>query len=260
MGCNSSGSHRCCRCGVALRCGRRFSVDDDPRIDQVEGLLPRPIAADAASADAVRLLRRVAMLRRWKDCHVRVRTGRRWGVSHRRWGCKTNHAPMCAKWRQWVAARSAAAGRMWLYDRQASCVAVAAIGSGESLCSYGCVGMGDCVGVCPFDAISVNSETKIPEVDHSRCTGCGRCAERCPRSVISIRQVRVQAVFTYVACSNASPGQLAVKACRSACIACGKCERVCASSAITFGRCGDGVSRVAPARIDAMKCTGCGMW
>ncbi len=202
--------------GLLYVVARRFSVDDDPRIDQVEGLLPGANAADAASADAVRLLRRVAMLRRWKDCHVRVRTGRRWGVSHRRWGCKTNHAPMCAKWRQWVAARSAAAKQdVALYDGPASCVAVAAIGSGESLCSYGCVGMGDCVGVCPFDAISINSETKIPEVDHSLCTGCGRCAERCPRSVISIRQVRVQAAFRYVACSNASPGQLAVKACLS---------------------------------------------
>ena len=246
--------------GLLYVVARRFSVDDDPRIDQVEGLLPgancggcgfsgcRAFAQACCNATSLEGLSCPGSDRSTMGRIASVLGLRNDSCSDVRRVAIVGCGAKCGG-RQEVA----------LYDGPASCVAVAAIGSGESLCSYGCVGMGDCVGVCPFDAMSVNSETKIPEVDHSRCTGCGRCAERCPRSVISIRQVRVQAVFRYVACSNASPGQLAVKACRSACIACGKCERVCASSAITFGRCGDGVSRVAPARIDAMKCTGCGM-
>lgn len=238
---------------------RRFSVDDDPRIEQVEGMLPgancggcgfsgcRAFAQACCKASSLEGLScpgsdratmdRIASvlgMRNDSECDVRK-------VAIVGCGAKCGSRPEVAH-----------------YDGPPSCVAVAAVGSGESLCGYGCVGMGDCVKVCPFNAIAMNAATRLPEVDYSLCTGCGRCATRCPRSVISICNVSRSTVVSYVACSNRSSGQLAMKACRSACIACGKCERTCPVGAITLGRHGDRQLAVAPARIDALKCTGCG--
>lgn len=160
--------------GLLYVVARRFSVDDDPRIDQVEGLLPgancggcgfsgcRAFAQACCNATSLEGL----------SCPGSDRSTM--GRIASALGLQNESCPDVRKVAT-VGCGAKCGGRqaVALYDGPASCVAVAAIGSGESLCSYGCVGMGDCVGVCPFDAISVNSETKIPEVDHSRCTGCG---------------------------------------------------------------------------------------
>ena len=51
-------------------------------------------------------------------------------------------------------------------------------------CSYSCLGFGDCVQVCPFDAIEVRGG--LARVNASKCTGCGKCAETCPRNVLEL--------------------------------------------------------------------------
>ena len=58
---------------------------------------------------------------------------------------------------------------------------------GETGCSYGCLGCGDCVAACQFAAIHMNPETGLPEVDEEKCTACGACAKACPKSIIEIR-------------------------------------------------------------------------
>ena len=66
------------------------------------------------------------------------------------------------------------------YDGAKSCAIAASLYGGETGCSYGCLGCGDCVAACQFDAIHMNPETGLPEVDEEKCTACGACAKACP--------------------------------------------------------------------------------
>lgn len=126
-----------------------------------------------------------------------------------------------------------------------SCLAAHKIGSGITACSYGCLGMGDCVSVCMSDAITVCNGVAI--VDNDKCAGCGLCADACPRKLISIVPVKQQAV---VRCSNHDKGAVAKKACKAACIGCMKCVKVCEAGAVK-------VTDFC-ATVDPEKCTGCG--
>ena len=70
------------------------------------------------------------------------------------------------------------------YDGVRSCVVANSTFGGETGCTFGCLGCGDCVSACQFDAIHMNPETGLPEVDESKCTACGACAKACPRNII----------------------------------------------------------------------------
>ena len=55
-----------------------------------------------------------------------------------------------------------------VYDGAQSCAIAASLYGGETGCSFGCLGCGDCVSVCTFDAIRMNPETGLPEVDDEK--------------------------------------------------------------------------------------------
>ena len=120
------------------------------------------------------------------------------------------------------------------YDGLYTCAAVNSTSAGETECGYGCLGCGDCVGVCQFDAIHMNSETCLPEVDEEKCTSCGACVKACPRNIIELRKKGPNGHRVYVQCVNKDKGAVAKKACSVACIGCGKCEKICQSDAITI--------------------------
>ena len=126
-----------------------------------------------------------------------------------------------------------------------SCAAAKQIFGSKGACSYGCMGLGDCVKACPSNAVCV--ENGIAHIDTRLCTGCGVCTKTCPNGVISLT-ADVERVI--VACNNKDKGALTRKACTSGCIGCKKCERVCAQSAIKV------VDNLAV--IDYDKCPECG--
>ena len=68
------------------------------------------------------------------------------------------------------------------FDGIQSCAASKRFYSGEKSCSYGCLGYGDCVSVCAFDAIHVVDG--VARVDYDKCKGCGMCAQKCPKKII----------------------------------------------------------------------------
>ncbi|MFH2064092.1 MAG: RnfABCDGE type electron transport complex subunit B [Pseudomonadota bacterium] len=72
------------------------------------------------------------------------------------------------------------------YAGVSSCRAMAAFYGGKRVCSIGCIGLGDCVKACKFDAL-VLGENGYPVVDESKCVGCGACREVCPKNIIKIR-------------------------------------------------------------------------
>ncbi len=135
------------------------------------------------------------------------------------------------------------------YEGYPSCKVKAALYSGDTACAYGCLGCGDCTRVCKFDAISMDPETGLPVVDESKCTGCGACSKACPKGIIELRPKGPRGLKVVVLCSSKDKGAVARKACAAACIGCGKCAKVCTHEAITVEN--------NLAYIDADKCRLC---
>lgn len=135
------------------------------------------------------------------------------------------------------------------FDGAQSCKVQQMLGSGETACAYGCLGCGDCVAACQFDAIRMNPETGLPEVDEEKCTACGACSKACPRGVIEIRLKGLKNRRVVVLCNNKDKGAQTRKACSVGCIACQKCVKVCKFEAITVD--------ANLAYIDAEKCKLC---
>lgn len=136
-----------------------------------------------------------------------------------------------------------------LFDGASSCAVSAALYGGESGCTFGCLGMGDCVNVCNFGAMTINPKTGLVEIDEQKCTGCESCIKACPKMVLELRKKGPKGRRVYVACANKDKGAVARKSCSAACIACSKCQKACAFEAITIG------SNLA--YIDANKCRLC---
>ena len=139
--------------------------------------------------------------------------------------------------------------RIAVYDGLPSCAAMNACSAGETGCGYGCLGCGDCVRACRFDAIKLNAETGLPEVDEEKCTACGACVKTCPRHIIELRKKGPKGRRVFVSCVNKDKGAVARKACTAACIGCSKCEKECKFGAITVS---DNLSY-----IDWTKCRLC---
>lgn len=120
------------------------------------------------------------------------------------------------------------------YDGTQNCRIVHNLYAGETACPFGCLGCGDCVRACQFDAIHINPETGLPEVDEEKCTACGACVKACPRNIIELRKKGPKGRRMVVECVNKDKGAVARKACLNACIGCGKCQKVCEFDAIVI--------------------------
>lgn len=128
-----------------------------------------------------------------------------------------------------------------------SCKAASQLYKGGKNCSYGCLGFGDCVNACPFDAIHIN-DAGIAEVDSLKCKACKICVNTCPKSIIGLVPLYKEQAVVY--CSNTDKGAQARKACSTACIGCMKCQKTCTHDAIHVQN--------FKATVDAEKCVGCG--
>lgn len=120
------------------------------------------------------------------------------------------------------------------FDGVRSCSVAAQLYGGETGCSYGCYGMGDCTLVCDFGAIHMSPETGLPEVDDDKCTACGMCVKACPKMIIELRKKGPKNRRIFVSCINKDKGATAKKACLSACIGCSLCFKECKFEAITI--------------------------
>ena len=120
------------------------------------------------------------------------------------------------------------------YDGYASCKVKATLYAGDTGCAFGCLGCGDCVAACQFDAIHMDPATGLPVVDEAKCTACGACAKACPKRIIELRAKGPRGMREYVSCINQDKGPAARKACANACIGCGICVKTCTHEAIVL--------------------------
>jgi Na+-translocating ferredoxin:NAD+ oxidoreductase RNF subunit RnfB len=120
------------------------------------------------------------------------------------------------------------------YQGATSCAVAASLYGGETGCSYGCLGLGDCVEACKFDAMYMDPETGLPVVIEDNCVACGACVKACPKDIIELRNIGPKSRRIFVSCVNKDKGAVAKKSCEVACIGCGKCQKVCPHDAITI--------------------------
>ena len=138
-----------------------------------------------------------------------------------------------------------ATGNKQKYMGMNSCAAAALLYGGTGKCTHGCLGYGDCVSVCPNDAVCIRDG--VARISPNHCVGCGMCAAACPKHLISlVPDVR----RTIVLCHNHDKGAVARKKCTNACIGCKKCEKNCENDAIHV------INELAV--IDFEKCVDCG--
>ncbi len=131
------------------------------------------------------------------------------------------------------------------YKGVKTCAGAKLVAGGPKGCAWGCIGFGDCVSACKFDALHIN-ENGVAEVDPEKCVGCKQCVATCPVSII---QMVPKSAPVAVTCMNQQKGKDIRPICTKACIGCGLCVKQCEFGAITV------VNNVAS--IDYDKCTGC---
>jgi Na+-translocating ferredoxin:NAD+ oxidoreductase RNF subunit RnfB len=89
-------------------------------------------------------------------------------------------------------------------------------------CKFGCLGYGDCVAACKFDALHIIDG--LATVDYEKCTGCAACSKACPRNLIEMVPFSNENMMT-VACKNKESGKVTRSMCKVGCIGCGLCAK-----------------------------------
>ena len=228
--------------GLALA-ARKLAVEEDPRIDEVEALLPgancgacghpgcRGMAEAVVNGSAA-----------VNGCPVNkdaTPIAKVMGVEF-----TAPQKRLVAKVR--CGGGKAEAKERFTYAGVWDCVAAQQILGGPKVCEFGCLGEGTCASVCPFDAITM-SENGLPVVDEEKCTACGICVKSCPRQLIALLPAGDPVT---VLCLNKNKGPEVRQACQVGCIGCGLCVKQCRQNAITVT---DYL-----ASIDPELCTACG--
>ncbi|WDP87857.1 MAG: RnfABCDGE type electron transport complex subunit B [Desulfobacter sp.] len=108
-----------------------------------------------------------------------------------------------------------------LYRGEKRCAAAHLV-AGVQGCTFGCLGFGDCVRACNYDALHI--EDGLAVVDYEKCVGCGACAKVCPRTIISITGFKADQI-PVVACANQDKAKDAKAMCKTACVGCRLCAK-----------------------------------
>lgn len=140
------------------------------------------------------------------------------------------------------------ARELFIYRGVQDCAHAQQYHGGFKACSAGCLGLGNCVRACPFEALAMGP-LGLPEVDEEKCTGCGLCVEACPRDII--RLIPRGEGGHLVRCSSQERGKAVTAVCEVGCTGCRACVRACPREAISM--------EGSLASIDLDRCDDCGL-
>jgi electron transport complex protein RnfB len=84
---------------------------------------------------------------------------------------------------------------LFIYHGIESCRAAASLLSGYKRCPYACLGLGDCISICPQKAISTDDDNDIVVIDYQKCNGCGLCVDECTQNLIELVPTTTQIDF-----------------------------------------------------------------
>ncbi|MDR1055239.1 MAG: Fe-S cluster domain-containing protein [Prevotellaceae bacterium] len=211
---------------------QKFKVYEDPRIDEVEAILPGANCGGCGFAGCRALAEALVKSNDMTSLYCPVGGNATMRATAKILGGEAQTKdPMIAAVRCNGTCENRP--RTNQFEGAVSCAVMAATYGGETACTYGCLGRGDCVVSCPFDAIHMNPATDLPEVDEEKCTACGNCVKACPKIIIELRKKGPKGKRIFVSCINKDKGGIAKKACDVACISCSKCFKTCPYEAIT---------------------------
>lgn len=206
--------------GLILAVANRFlKVEEDPRIDHVEGMLPGTNCG-ACGQPGCRAFAEALVGGRTEPGKCTVSSPE--GVE-----AVAAFLGVAAGERVKRVARLHCAGGLGRareladYEGFESCRAAALVGAGGRKCSWGCLGLADCAVVCEFDAIRMNDD-RLPVVDVDACTACGDCVEICPRDLFELMPIDQHLI---VQCRAPVAAEEARALCSVACDACGRCAQ-----------------------------------
>lgn len=132
------------------------------------------------------------------------------------------------------------------HNKISTCKSASMFYGGQWACASGCLGLGDCLLECDYDAIRIIDG--LAHIDREKCVGCGKCAKACPKHVIDIQSKKS---LVHVVCKSNSTGAQTRKRCDVGCIGCMKCQKACKFEAITVEN--------NLAKVDYDKCKNCGL-
>ena len=106
------------------------------------------------------------------------------------------------------------------YNGIKDCQSAATVAGGDKGCEYGCLGFASCARACPFNAIEMRNGLAI--VHAELCVGCGKCVATCPRNLIKLIPAEAE---VHIFCSSPEKGAAKKKVCSVPCIGCRKCVK-----------------------------------
>ncbi len=196
---------------------RRLFVFEDPRIDEVEELLPHANCG-ACGTPGCRPFAEALVAKEVDPGLCTVNAADMNQAIADFLGVEVSH-------HEQLVARLACAGGSHVahtranYEGLKTCRAAALVSGGGKGCTWACLGLEDCAHVCDFAAISFN-KFSLPVVDADLCTACGDCVTECPKNLFSLQPVSHK---LWVACSNKDNMDESETHCDVACNACSRC-------------------------------------
>jgi Na+-translocating ferredoxin:NAD+ oxidoreductase subunit B len=196
---------------------RKLWVFEDPRIDEIEELLPNTNCGACGSAGC-RVFAEALIAGKIQPANCTVNSSEATEEIAEYLGIDAGDVVKRVA-RLACAGGSNVARNTANYSGMESCRAASVINGGPKNCTWGCIGLEDCAKVCDQNAITMNRH-HLPVVDPDKCTACNDCVEICPKGLFSLEPVNQQ---LWVACKNLLHGDAAEAECEVACNACERC-------------------------------------